>query len=236
MKRFFLLGVCCILFISCKKNNSEAKQSTINTLSGFKLNGTLENFYPKKVYLNKIIENSIYPIDSSEVLDNHFIFTGVVEYPERYSLTFENYSSTAICIIENVEFDLFINANYLNDPIIKGSKANSILNQYKVQSKQIFKKIDYLFPLFQKARLENNIEKLANIRDEMEKIEIEFTNFSYNFIIQNNKSYVAPMILRDLLKSSKIDTLKIKKTYQALPDEIKKSLDSQIIASFLGFH
>lgn len=239
MKRFFLLGVFCILLISCKKNVSEVKQPTISTndtISGFELNGRLENFYPKKVYLNKIIDNSVYPIDSSEVINNHFTFKGIVEFPERYSLTFENYSSTVICILENVKLDIFLNANSINDPIINGSKANMLLNQFKVQSKQIFKKINYLFPQFQKARLENNVEKLTEIRDEMKKIEIEFTDFSYNFIVQNKKSYVAAMILRDQLKSPEIDTLRIKNTYQILSEKIKKSPDSQIIESFLGLH
>ena len=41
----------------------------------------------------------------------------------------------------------------------------------------------------------------------MREIEIEYTEFSYHFIIQNKTSYVAAMILRDQLKLPKIDTL-----------------------------
>lgn len=239
MKRLFLLGVFCVILFSCKKYTSKVKQpitSSSITSNGFNINGELENFYPKKVYLNKIIENSIYTIDSSEVLNNNFTFKGIVEFPERFALTFENYSSTSIFIIENTQFDLFISSDQINEPQITGSKTNTLLNQYRENAKLIFKKIDYLFPQFQKARLENDAERLNKIGEEMEKIEKEFTDFSFNFIIQNKDSYVAAMILRDQLKSTNIDTLRIKNTYQVLAYEIKNSPDALIIASFLNLH
>lgn len=240
MKRLFLLGIFSIILLSCKKNVPQVEQPIISpppiTFNGFELNGKLENFYPKKVYLNKIIENSVYPIDSSDVLNNRFIFKGIVEFPERYALTFENYSSEAIFIIENTRFNLFISSKQMNEPSITGSQENTILSQYKVKSKQIFKKIDYLFPQFQKARLENDANSLDKIGNEMKNIEKEFTDFSFNFIMQHHKSYVAAMILRDQLKSTAVDTLRVKKTYQLLSDKIKDSPDSQIIASFINSH
>ncbi|WP_456376446.1 DUF4369 domain-containing protein [Lutibacter sp.] len=239
MKRFFLLGIIFIVLISCEKNAKKLKQPVVSSSissTKFELKGTLENFYPKKVYLNKIIENSIYPIDSSNVTNNNFIFSGFVEYPERFALTFENYSALSIVIIENTKFEVFISSNAINDPVITNSKLNNELSEYKIKAKNIFKKIDFLFPQFQKARLENNVEKLDEIKKNMEEIETEFTNFSYQFIIQNKDSYLAAMLLRDQLKSSTIDTFKIKETYQILSEKVKKSHDSEIIASFLNLH
>ncbi|WP_456423879.1 DUF4369 domain-containing protein [Lutibacter sp.] len=237
MKRFFLLVIFSLLLLSCKENDSQEKQPTVSTnTKGFKLKGNLENFYPKKVFLNKIIENSIYPIDSSKVIDNTFTFKGIVEFPERYALTFQDYSSVVIFILENTNFELVINQDQINDPLIKGSKLNNKLNEYKTKSKQIFKKIDYLFPQFQKARLENDAKELSIIRNELKSIEKEFINFSFDYILQNKNSYIAPMILRDHLKSTTIDTLRIKKAYLILSNDIKNSPDSQIIESFLTLH
>ncbi len=237
MKRFFLLVIFSLLLLSCKENNSQKKQPTVSTnTKGVKLKGNLENFYPKKVFLNKIIENSIYPIDSSKVIDNTFTFKGIVEFPERYALTFQDYSSVVIFILENTNFELSINQGQINDPLIKGSKLNNKLTEYKTKSKQIFKKIDYLFPQFQKARLENDAKELSIIGNELKSIEKEFINFSFDYVLQNKNSYIAPMILRDQLKSTTIDTLRIKEAYLILSDDIKNSPDSQIIASFLTLH
>ncbi len=239
MKHFFLIGVFCIMFYSCKKNVSQINPPNISkasTFNGFEIKGSLENFYPEKVYLNKIIEDTFYKIDSAQILNNNFLFKGIVEFPERFAITFENYSSITLFIIENKQFEIIINSETINDPIIIGSPLNSKLFEYKIEAKTIFKKIDYLFPKFQKAKLENHVDKLAEISEEMKKIEKEFTNFSNNYILQNKESYIAPMLLRDQLKSTTIDTLQIKKTYDILSSKIKKSPDAKIIASFLNLH
>tara|TARA_R110001583_G_scaffold412_2_gene3786 strand:+ start:30113 stop:30247 length:135 start_codon:yes stop_codon:yes gene_type:complete len=44
------------------------------------------------------------------------------------------------------------------------------------------------------------------------------------------------MILRDQLKSTTIDTIKILETYNKLSNEVKNSPDAEIIASFLNLH
>ena len=77
MKKFFLLGLIFVFIFSCKKELANEKQKnnqhTIKSNS-FIINGTIEKFYPNKIYLNKIIENSIYQIDSSEIINNTFNF------------------------------------------------------------------------------------------------------------------------------------------------------------------
>lgn len=239
MKQFFLLLIISLLFFSCKKNVSPTKQPFISksTISNsFEIKGVLENFYPKTVYLNKIIENSMYPIDSSELVNNEFYFKGQVEYPERFAFSYENYSAITVFILENNSIQITIPSNSITDPTITGSISNNALQDYKTRSKQIFKQIDYLYPQFQKYRLENNAEKLNEIGIKMKNIEQEFRSFSYQFIEKNPNSYVSAMILRDQLKSDKIDTLQIENTYQLLSSDVQKSPDSEIIASFLKLH
>ena len=239
MARYFLFGMLFSILVSCKENISDvqkANKTKFQISNGFVLKGHLENFYPKKVYLNKIFEQHLYQVDSSNTLDNKFIFIGTVDFPERYALTFENYSSIALVIIENAQFEVIVNGNAINEPIIRGSALNSKLSEYKTKAKGIFKKIDFLFPKFQKARLENDVEKLHDIELKMNEIEQTFTQFSNDFIVQNRNSFVASMILRDQLKSTQIDTLQVKKSYELLSSEVKNSPDSQIIASFLKLH
>tara|TARA_R110001583_G_scaffold10179_3_gene47331 strand:+ start:2070 stop:2744 length:675 start_codon:yes stop_codon:yes gene_type:complete len=224
------------MICSCKKQAVQKKQLVLAQTKAFTLNGTLENFNPKKIFLNKIIENSIYVIDSINVIDNTFKFTGFLEYPERFALSFEAYSTSIVLIIENCTIDVLVDAKKLNEPVIKGSPLNSKLNEYQLNSKKIFKKIEYLYPQFQKYRLENNADKLLEINNEMQKIEQEYIDYSYNFIEENKDSYIAAMVLRDQLKTSKIDTSKIVNTFNKLTDKVKRSPDSQIIELVLNLH
>lgn len=237
MNKIITIWLCCIVILAC--NNQKPQQQKISiskNFDGFELTGTLKSYLSDKAYLNKIVDNSIYPVDSTAIKNNQFIFKGIVEYPERFALTFQNYSAKVILIVENTAFEISLNPNQINDPFITGSSLNSKLNEYQLASKNIFKKIDLLYPQFQKARLENDAEKLTKIGSEMKKIETEFTSFSYDFIRNNKNSFVAAMILRDQLKALEIDSLRIINTYKILSEEVKKSPDAKLIASAFNLH
>jgi len=236
MKRTLIILLVSILISSCNNPNSEVKKTAIKQANGFELSGNLELFFSNKAFLNKIIEDTMYQIDSSTIINNKFSFKGVVEYPERFALTFENYSAIYVLIIENKNFQIEIKESQDNEPIIKGSNLNDKLLEYKTASKNIFKKIDYLFPQFQKARLENDSEKLNSIGIDMKNIELEFTNYSFDFIKENSDSFVAGMVLRDQLKSSEVDTTRIKQSYFLLSESVKKSPDGELIAFTFNLH
>lgn len=240
MKNCVIFLSCLFLFLSCNTKNNDSKKvnnKASNTINkGFELSGELVNGQATKVYLNKIIGNSLYQIDSAIINNNTFDIKGIVEYPERFALTFDSYASKTILIIENTSINIKIDIDQVNDPIITGSPLNDILLEYKNASKNIFRKIDYLFPRFQKARLENDVKKLEEIGLEMKIIENEFKEFSFLFIEKNKNSFIAPIILSDQLKTSTIDTIKIQKSYNQISDEVKHSPDSQLIATFLNLH
>lgn len=239
MKKIIIICACTIFIIySCNTSEKKSiqKEKNFKQTTHFLLTGTIDDYLADKVYLNKIIEQSIYAIDSTNIIDNQFKFEGIVDYPERFALTFENYSAIVPLIIENTAFDMYINPVLLQDPTFSGSPLNATLYNYKNISKAIFKKIDYLFPQFQKARLENDAEKLQEVGKKMELIEKEFVDFTYEFIEKNKNSFVAAMILRDQLKTKTIDSLRIKEAYSLLSSEVKKSPDAVIIATSLNLH
>jgi hypothetical protein len=238
MKHWYIFYSCFFLLFSCTNNNTlkNVSNSEKKSVQGFVLKGTLTNGEASTVYLNKIIGNSLFQIDSASVNNHTFVIQGMVEFPERFALTFDSYAYKTILILENTPIEINIDINNINNPIIKGSPLNNQLEDYKLKAKTIFRKIDYLFPHFQKARLENDIEKLAEIKLEMNAIEQEFQAFSYVFIEKHKNSYIAPIILSDHLKTFPIDTLQIKKTFQLISDDVKNSPDAQQIASFLNLH
>lgn len=235
MKKIFLVYASLfIIFFSCNSPiNRSIKKEHKPIVKKFILNGTLKEYYSDKVYLNKIIKNTLHPVDSTTITNNQFVFEGVVEYPERFALTFKNYASIIIFIVENSDFHIEIDPYNLQEPQFINSALNFKLNEYKNHSKNIFKKIEYLFPQFQKARLENDAEKLTEIGEKMKHIENEFRAFSFKFIQENKNSYVSGMILRDQLKASTADTLKIINAYNTLSASVKKAPDAELVAEFL---
>jgi hypothetical protein len=230
MKNWLLLFISISIF-GCKKNPSK-NNITPTITKNYTLNGTV-NFDAKMVFLNKIKNDSLFKIDSSAVINNNFIFKGNIISPERFALTFKKLSAIVIVILENQKISISIKKNEFNDPKIIGSPLNTLLLSYKNTSKGIFKKVDYLYPQFQKARLENDIQKLQEIKKKMETIENEFTTYSYHFIEHHKDSFIAAMLLADHLKTSKIDTFKIKQTFNLLPPKIQQSTDGKVVANWV---
>jgi len=221
---------CFFIFFSCNSPQQKKVEKKITeTRNGFTLNGHIKSYLSDKVYLNKILEHSIYPIDSAIIENNLFVFNGIVNYPERFQLTFENYSASITLIIENTAFEIEVDPILIPEPKIIGSPLNTLLFEYKQNAKKIFNKMDLLYPKFQKARLENDSEKLAEIGTELQIIETKFRDYSYHFIKENSNSYVAVMVLRDQLKSSNIDSIRIRESYNLLSEDIKKSPDAEIV-------
>lgn len=235
MRKLLLLFIF-INLISCN-NYTYKKNSNKNNISktNYTLNGSID-FDSKIAYLNKIRNDSLFKIDSSYINKHNFIFKGNIISPERFALTFKGFSAVVIVILEPKNFSISIKNHFFNDPKIIGSPLNSLLLSYKSTSKSIFKKINYLYPQFQKARLENDAQKLQEIKLKMETIENEFTNYSYHFIENNKNSYIAAMLLSDHLKSSKTDTLKIKEIFNTLPLKVKNSIDGKKVAKWLQIH
>ncbi|RXP55765.1 DUF4369 domain-containing protein [Lutibacter sp. HS1-25] len=228
------LIICCfcslIIICSCTTSTKKIEKQQQPTKADFVLKGKLTSYLSDKIYLNKIIENSITPIDSALIKNNEFVFNGAVIFPERFLLTFENYSVSTIIIVENTHFEIEIDPKNTQEPIITNSPLNNLLNEYKQNSKNIFHKLDLLFPAFQKARLQNDAKKLSEIGEKLRTIENEYRDYSYNFILENKNSYVSAMVLRDQLKLIPTDTIRIKKYYNLLSENVKKSPDAQIIA------
>lgn len=230
MKKIITACLFSLFIFSCNNPKGQSEKENDANKNGFVLKGTLKSFLSDKVYLSKINGNDIQSVDSAKVENNNFVFQGIVNYPERYILSFENSSAAAILIVENTNFEIYLDPDHIEEPIIKGSELNTKLNEYKSASKNIFKKIDYLFTKFQKARLENDVEKLGEVGNELKKIEMEFTDFSFAFVKTNSDSYVSAMVLSDQLKSSIVDTARITNAYKLLSVKVKKSPDAQLIA------
>jgi len=232
MKKLLLILLISIELLSCNSNSVKNTKSSEFQKHNFTINGLID-FKAQTAYLNTLKNDSLLKIDSSTVIKNAFLFKGKINSPKRFAITFKKYSAVIVFILENKNIDIIIKKSHLNNPIISGSLLNTQLIDYKNNSKNIFKRIDYLYPRFQKARLENDIEKLTEIKQKIEAVNTEFTNYSFDYIKKNSNSYIAAMLLVDHLKASKIDTLQIKNSYTFLSKKVQNSYDGKIVSNWL---
>jgi hypothetical protein len=185
------------------------------------------------VYLYKFISDKTQIIDSSKIANNHVAFKGYSPYPERYLITIENIFGSRLFVATNDSIQLEVSKKDLVNATISGSKLNTELNNYQRNLKEIYDKIDVLFPELQRARLENNPTKLKTIAKKISAIEKEGAEYNFLYVQKNKNSFISSMILNDLSKKDSADIHRILSTFEQLSDTIKESNDSKELLVFL---
>lgn len=222
-----------LLFCSCAK--AKKKESVKKTNTRFVIKGSFDRYFTSKVYLHQIKKQKLYLLDSSEVSNNTFTFTGIVKTPEKRVLTYKNSAIKTIFIAENKELSIHINTINNAQTTIKNSPLNDALKAYKNHSKQIFNQLDFLYASFQKARLENDYKKIKEISKKIKAIEREFHHYTFSYIANHSNSYLAAILLKEQLNVRPIDSIALLKAYKKLSSKVKKSTDAKAVAKYLGF-
>jgi len=217
-----------LLLISCVQPTKVLKKQ-----SRFYIHLSIENAEGKKVVLLKTTP-TIIAIDSSMTEDNSVVFEGSFLTPERYLLKINGIDGTKLFIIDNDSIQITINKKDIVKSTITSSPINDELNHFQNKSKQITSKIEFLFPEIQRARLDNDAKKLAEISTKITNITQENIDYSFDYIQNNPSSFISAMILNDLSKKSTVDINRISKSYQLLSDKVKESADAKEVLLFLN--
>lgn len=232
MCKNLILPIVIILLTSLCSCNSKIKEPTLQ--KEFVVTVSINNYNNRMVYLHKFVSDKPQIIDSSKIANNQVEFKGTTLHPERYVITIESLFGSKLFAVANDSIQIEVSKKDLENALVTGSELNTELNNYQNNLKKIYHKIDVLFPELQRARLENNPEKLLDISAKINIIEKEGVEFNFQYTQENSKSFLAAMILNDLSKNDNIDIHRIRSTYENFSNEIKGSVDSKELQEFLN--
>ena len=230
-KTVYVLFLSSFILFSCVKEKAKKEIQ-----EQFVLNIKISNADGNLSYLHRLTNSRTIISDSAIIKNNKVVFKGSVVYPERYLLTITNVFGGKLIILENDTINVQADKNDLTKAIISSSQINTELSIVQQKSMHIYDKMDLFFPDLQRARLENDAGKLAQITSKMKAIEIENIDFNYNYARENPSSYISAMILNDLSKRDSIDINKIKTIYATFTEEVKKCADAEQINLLLSIH
>ncbi len=217
MKKLLPFIVIALLLYSCKKDPEK------DTVDNFSISGTIKStFNNSNVYL-KTQENGILVVlDSTTVINGEFAFKGHVNKPVVYGIFIDSIKDAIGIFMENKAITIEAYKDSLSSSKISGSQTNSDYLNFVHQSNQIISKTNVLFPTFQKARAENDVEKLEIINAKMQAINDENTSFALNYAKQHPNSYISAMALHSTLRVPSIHRDTILKIYDNFSDFVKK--------------
>jgi len=217
MKKIIFISIIVVQFYSCNKNSEK-----INT-ENFVIIGNIENIPDNiKVYLKTQEYGKLTILDSTIVRGEKFEFTGKIDKPVIYGVFINNTKDAIGIFMENSTITIEAYKDSLASSKVSGSKTNDEYLNFVKKSNQIISKMNILFPEFQKARAENDVEKLKEINEKMQQISNANTNFTLDYAKRNPDSYIGAMALHSILNIPTVEKDTIEKIYKNFSDFVKK--------------
>ena len=217
MKKIIILIAVLTISFSCKK---ELKSSSINS---FYITGHIDSIFENTKVFLKIQENkTIILLDSTQIINGSFIFSGNNNNPSVFGIYIDSLKSSIGFFIENDSVTIDVNKDNISESKVSGSKLNDQYLEYIKKSNQILSKTNYLFPIFQKARAENDVDKLNEIYEKMKVINNENTQFALNYAKEHRNSYIAAFALHSILNDYSTSKDSIFNVYNNFSENVKK--------------
>ena len=202
---------------SCKQSEKE------NYANGYLLSGSIESVLNGKLVYLKTQENKkIKILDSTNIKNGKFQFQGNIDRPMVYGIYFEDIKDVIGVFMENDTIYIEAYKDSLVKSKITGSTTHDDYLDFIKQSNNIVSKMNHLFPIFQKARAENDADKLEEINAQMRAINEENTKFAIQYAKQHPDSYISALALQSVLTIPTINKDTIAKIYNNFSDYVKK--------------
>jgi thiol-disulfide isomerase/thioredoxin len=180
MRNLLWIAILAIFMGACSTNNTQ-----------FTIDGNIEGLPDGLVKLSNIVDNELNTVDSTESAEGVFQFTGNIDSPELYLLTFADMRESIQLFVDKGTMAV---SGTITEPDIKGSETqelfgefNKTLEDYTTQRKDIYQQ-------YQAAQGIGDEEAMATIEEQFNQVEDAEKDFIFNFTKTNDASVVSPYI------------------------------------------
>lgn len=154
---------------------------------------------------------------------------GKIPYPVKGFLESTQSREYFPFVLHNDTVIINLTDRHLYNSKIERSDLNKEWQNIVITSEKNYKKINYLFPKIQKARLENNHQALEAIYQEIENIKNEQKIFLLDYVENHSQSKLNPIILNDLYLNYPKDSLLIKSKVPLINETDKIGLIEELL-------
>lgn len=179
------------LLIACggEQNTDENKEPS------YTINATIGGLSYQKAYLNEFKDGDMQKIDSCDIKDGHFSFSGKMDMPEVRYINFNEGKEMIALFVENSE--IAISSNSLNPDSIKinGSALHTQMEGFKNDLKSYDEKLKAIVDRYYASVETATEEELKSIEAEYEKEDSVKIHFIEEYVTKNGTSIVSPYIV-----------------------------------------
>ena len=211
-----------LIIISCKSGND------------FTIDGTIDADDGSKVYILQADQNNQPFIKDSTVIKNSkFEFSGQAATPEISYFQVEGVNGYVLSIIEAGKIKAEIYKDSVTTSLVTGTRSNNDFNKYRDETKSLVENINKFAYDQQQAIFNNNIELASKLRKDISRNEQEIMLYEWDFIINNEDSYMSALLLEVFMVENKVNKDSIIEVYNTFSNRIKISNVGKNIADLL---
>jgi peroxiredoxin len=172
-----------LVFISCT--------SQVPKSSEFTIIGTIEGDYTGQIILSKRQAGEWIRLDSTEVVDNSFTFTGHTELPDVYYLNISGRNAYAFIFTEPAVISFKASVDDFRNPVITGSASHDEWIAFQQEMNRFDELMSNAWQNIEQARKAGDDESENQWEDEMNNLESQKKVFILENAKTNNESIVA---------------------------------------------
>ncbi len=173
-------------FSSCESEKSK---------TNYTVDLTVSNTEDVMAYIIKRRNGEMIKFDSVKLVEGKGSFNGNIDLPEYYYLSLEGIRAYVGVFVEEGNIVVNVDANSPNEPEISGSVSQKTYDDFNASLSGFDVKAREIVDLYNQAREAGDEEKMKEAETAYDAVDTEKSDFTTDYVKQNNKSVVSAYII-----------------------------------------
>lgn len=192
------------------------------TKDKFSIKGSIAGAETGKVYLQKVVDGRPQSIDTAEVVEGKFEFTGQMDVPDFRLIRLNEQDYLAQFFLDNSKIKVTAYKDSLLSTKITGSPSNDIFKTYLEEVEKMNKELVKIQEKYQSAMASQDSDEAQKAQIDYNALMENHQVYTKNFVKEHNASAVAAYITLIQL-SGQIESAEMDSIVNKFPQEIAQS-------------
>jgi peroxiredoxin len=173
----------------------------------FTITGNIAGLPDGTVYLKQRVEGNVVNLDSAKSVGGKFVLKGSVANPEQCSLVLGDRKQVSL-FVENKDIQVTGKSEDLRNVTITGSASQDEMKSLDAKGAELNSKMKEFYDKYNDAKKQSNQAEMTKWEKQIDALDSTQTVLMKNFIAENPKSFVAPVILQRIqygMEANEID-------------------------------
>jgi len=187
------------------------------------ITGEIENGTQVILQTTDSLAKNLVAVDTTELVDGLFKFSGTVDEPKLHYLTFDGLQGAAPIVVENGDINFKAQKDSLAFSTIKGTPQNDMFMDYLTESRRMAAISKSFGEDYRTAQRNRDTAAIESLRAEYFELQEKAKNVDIDFMKENPDALISVLILERAVKTKGLPAKELKAIYDAMTSEIKQS-------------